>query len=716
MIIHYNDPPGWGPNRVHGNFPDQRTWDQSQALLYRQLCYYCDLQGNTQERTNELIVYGDLKKLSTIKQHPNRLFTAWQILKELHITNPYIVRKAISLHKKLKYDKSYYVEDWLHHLKCWINELLELGHKADVHEIYHDFLNDFVSQHEDDSGSDDYGILCHKIATYLAKILENEKPEIDPGRDIVNACRSFQSFYAFWIQKEVRLRVRCHRKQQPSTWIVDVVKKVHQATKGEISLDDLDIDTKPKKVLALSQKVRSALRAKNKIRDKPGAEETGYWDALQPDKPNSSRFPPRQPYKRISKDRPFNDRSRFKPPQARPPTTIPDFEKREKKLQNYLNTVLEKDLSKEEANYALRQMHQALHCLPLGTSEETSPQSESSQVDDGNQGDPFDFLTHKQDSEGEDLELVSQASSSDSESEAELDEEAECVIAGVIERHGETAAAEQKIALYLERRGFSLGVFKCLNLGIDSNAPVTQPHEVENIVDTGASVTLESSKTAQFVPGSEMTLKRPLALHQGQGQIKMNKFGLAPKFVQVKDKPDRVFVILCPTMAAPLDQNTTIFSATQLQAFGLGLALMPNGAPKEHKNKLFNSNGTVNIPLHIGTNGIPYFLSVDAAKARKMKLYDAFTGKPFNMELAKARAFNRFTKHLIKIHELQDSNSGDTKYKSNVLNPPDELKAMVHDMRQQWDKTQEKARRVTFDPRQAVHEIETDTDTDTSFC
>ena len=143
---------------------------------------------------------------------------------------------------------------------------------------------------------------------------------------------------------------------------------------------------------------------------------------------------------------------------------------------------------------------------------------------------------------------------------------------------------------------------------------------------------------------------------------------------------------------------------------------MPNGAPKEHKNKLFNSNGTVNIPLHIGTNGIPYFLSVDAAKARKMKLYDAFTGKPFNMELAKARAFNRFTKHLIKIHELQDSNSGDTKYKSNVLNPPDELKAMVHDMRQQWDKTQEKARRVTFDPRQAVHETETDTDTDTSFC
>ena len=125
------------------------------------------------------------------------------------------------------------------------------------------------------------------------------------------------------------------------------------------------------------------------------------------------------------------------------------------------------------------------------------------------QGDPFDFLTHKQDSEGEDLELVSQASSSDSESEAELDEEAECVIAGVIERHGETAAAEQKIALYPERRGFSLGVLKCLNLGIDSNAPVTQPHEVENIVDTGASVTLESSKTAQFVPGSEMTLKRP---------------------------------------------------------------------------------------------------------------------------------------------------------------------------------------------------------------
>ena len=160
--------PGWGSNAVAGNVCDEQTFQQTSARLYKELMAYCDLRGNTNHRTNAMILYPKLERLRHVAMHPNRFYAAWNILFQLQISNSFLIRNALTEHKKnVRYSKDYYVTDYLHHLQCWVDELADLGHTISMDTVFDEFLGDFIAEHEvtDSTGSDDYLKLCHVMIT-----------------------------------------------------------------------------------------------------------------------------------------------------------------------------------------------------------------------------------------------------------------------------------------------------------------------------------------------------------------------------------------------------------------------------------------------------------------------------------------------------------------------------------------------------------------------
>ena len=211
--------------------------------------------------------------------HPNKFYSAWKILDQLQVKNSYVVRQAIAEHKNLRYSKKYYVTDWLKHIRHWVNELELLGRKIDITVPFEEFIDDFMHEHENDPGTDEYGRLCQQIATHLVRVKEGSLPEPATPDSILQACRSFQRMINYWIEQEVKLKARCPRKSPPSSWTVDIVNKHHKASKGELNVADLDRSlTKKQDLLALSQAKRRGIQSHHGIKNKAGAEETGYWE------------------------------------------------------------------------------------------------------------------------------------------------------------------------------------------------------------------------------------------------------------------------------------------------------------------------------------------------------------------------------------------------------------------------------------------------------
>ena len=65
---------------------------------------------------------------------------------------------------------------------------------------------------------------------------------------------------------------------------------------------------------------------------------------------------------------------------------------------------------------------------------------------------------------------------------------------------------------------------------------------------------------------------------------------------------------------------------------------------------LFNGDRSVTIPLSVNKGSLPYFSGSDVTEAKGKELIDAFTGQPFDLKLAQARAMRRFIRNILEHH------------------------------------------------------------------
>jgi len=269
-------------------------------------------------------------------------------------------------------------------------------------------------------------------------------------------------------------------------------------------------------------------------------------------------------------------------------------------------------------------------------------------------------------------------------------------------------------SIYLNHKGlymFSSDTKYLLNLDLSTKPPPTQAHETEIIVDSGASLHIGSQETIQFLPEHRYKLQQPVVLQQGKGTITLDRIGLVPRFVASPDDPRKAYVMLLPTMAAPLDRNTTIVSSTQLARFGLGTLISP-GNRKQHE--LFNEKGNVHIPLHTRAAGLPFFKDIGPDHAKKLTLYDAFTGKKFDKRLATARAMHRFVRAFIEEGKGRLVRRRDSKPStSKILNTSAELHNLVHELETSWAKSCREGKQcLRFHQNEVVHEFEDSSEED----
>ena len=210
--------------------------------------------------------------------------------------------------------------------------------------------------------------------------------------------------------------------------------------------------------------------------------------------------------------------------------------------------------------------------------------------------------------------------------------ETDCVVEKSREVFGDGDQANEQTKLYLQRQ--ELHFLSCLSMNLSYAPPETKPYEKEVPVDTGAYLELESEETVKS-PRHFLYPEKPVVISQGKGQLKLGELGLTAKSATSPKHPGKVFAFINATLATPLDRHQCITSANQLARFGLGTVTMPADSSESRHNRLFNTKGTVETPLYSRANGIPYFKDIGAKHAKKLELYDVYTGKKFNFNLEK---------------------------------------------------------------------------------
>jgi len=220
---------------------------------------------------------------------------------------------------------------------------------------------------------------------------------------------------------------------------------------------------------------------------------------------------------------------------------------------------------------------------------------------------------------------------------------------------------KQLMVNYLENRHQKgqLHMFSCLKTSIHSSFTFNESTEgIKTVIDSGATFDMHHHQLRKSVKGQTYYLKKPVIINQGQGSM----IELIQRFVPDKNNPNRIFVLLTPSLATAFDQPLDIMSARTAATFGLGMHMPPaNMYNKNSQDTLYNFDKSVEIVLQFSANGIPYFIDIGLAEVQRQKdakLIDAYTGKPFNEDLAIKRAKSRFLNKFLSIYgESKNSSS-----------------------------------------------------------
>ena len=360
---------------------------------------------------------------------------------------------------------------------------------------------------------------------------------------------------------------------------------------------------------------------KNDVKQLSNAIKSAKYDGKRPsNRPPTSYLP--------SGSRPFGGRA----PTSRRPPTKEEHEQRSSRIVAILSN------NTDSAEVKVRKALQ----LHYGLNQKASMSSDTKG--------PYDYACHESDHSNDHDDTPPRY-----DSDSDVDREALQVLTQVQQDFDDPDEQRHYITEYLkhkraESQHQSLVLMWCLSSNITSNTN----KGIKTFIDTGASFDMHHGNLRQPVPGHSYKLDVPIIINQGTGSLRLDKIELIERFIADPKNPNTTFVLLTPSLRAPFDQEIDIISARTACVFGLGLHMPPaDRFNPNNQDMLYNGNESVKLRLHSQPNGIPYLTDIGVKNSRNSpssRLIDAYTGRPYDQNLAIKRAKNRLLNDFLAKH------------------------------------------------------------------